>query len=229
MEGGASAFAANRYVQAIDLVGGAPVSISPLEDEISCQAIYERLEGLLLPGGGDINPRHYREEKLCKLRNPSDRRDNLELTLVRWALQDGLPILAICRGLQVLNVALRGTLYQDIASQLTQPLKHDCSCCARDYLAHEIEIEPQTYLAATFGDLRIHVNSRHHQAIKEAAPGLTVSARAPDGIIEALEGVGPAFVLGIQFHPEDLVANDERMQRLFSSFVEAANAPRTVL
>jgi len=153
----------------------------------------------------------------------------MELALARWAHQDGLPILAICRSLQVLNVALGGTLYQDIASQLPRAVEHDCQDRPRPYLAHQIEIEPQTYLAEIFGVSRMDVNSRHHQAVKEVASDLSVSAKAPDEIIEALEGPGPSFVLAVQFHPENLLRNDQRMQRLFGSFVEAASAPRAIL
>jgi len=221
---------ANRaYVEAIELAGGAPVLIPPLGDKASWRAMHERLDGLLLPGGGDINPEHYGEEELCEVRHRNDLRDDLELALARWALQDGIPILAICRGLQVLNVALGGTLYQDIASQPPQAIEHDCHGQSRDHLAHEIEIEPHTYLAEIFGASRIRVNSRHHQAVKEVAPDLSVSAKAPDDIIEALERPGPSFVLAVQFHPENLVRNDQRMQRLFGSFVKAASAPRTIL
>lgn len=221
---------ANRpYVEAIELAGGAPLLIPPLGDEASWRAMYERSDALLLPGGGDINPEHYGEKELCRVRHRNDLRDNLELTLARWAFQDGLPILAICRGLQVLNVALEGTLYQDIGSQLPRAREHDWHGQSRDHLAHEIEIEPHTYLGEIFGASRIRVNSRHHQAVKDVAPDLSVSAKAPDDMIEALEGPGPAFVVAVQFHPENLMRNDQRMQRLFGSFVEAASAPRAIL
>lgn len=221
---------ANRaYVEAIELAGGAPLLIPPLGDKASWRTMYERSDALLLPGGGDINPEHYGEKELCKVRNRNDLRDDLELALARWALQDGIPILAICRGLQVLNVALGGTLYQDIGSQLPRAREHDWRDHPRDFLAHKIEIEPQTYLAEIFEASHIDVNSRHHQAVKEVAPELSVSAKAPDEIIEALEAPGPGFVLAVQFHPENLVRNDQRMQRLFGSFVEAASAPRAML
>jgi putative glutamine amidotransferase len=133
-----------------------------------------------------------------------------------------VPLLAICRGIQVLNVALGGTLYQDLQAQAPEAERHSWSPgYPRDYIAHAVSIGPQTRLARIVGADPLPVNSFHHQAIKDVAPGLTVTARAPDQIIEAVEANGQAFVVGVQWHPEGLARDDVRAQRLFDAQVKA--------
>jgi putative glutamine amidotransferase len=211
------------YVEAVATAGGAPVLI-PLDlDEGALRAIYERLDGLLLTGGVDVHPRHYGETIHEKCGQIDEARDRVELTLTRWALAESLPILAICRGIQVLNVAAGGTLYQDIASQVPGSLKHDYwPDYPRNLLPHQVTVSSDSHLAAILGGTQVAVNSLHHQAIKDPAPDFTVVARSPDSLIEAIETNDHPFALGVQWHPEELVEDVPLMRRLFEDFVSAA-------
>jgi len=198
-----------------------------LDDDEALMDIYERLDGLLLAGGGDIAPHYFGETRLAKLRSVDLPRDRAELPLARWAVRDDLPLLAICRGIQVLNVALGGTLYQDIPAQIPQSLRHDFRPeHPRNYLGHEVQVQPATRLAGILGAERLAVNSFHHQSVKGVAVGLQVSAFAPDGVIEAIEAQDRIFVIGVQWHPEELLEDDPRMRRLFEAFI--AEARRTL-
>jgi putative glutamine amidotransferase len=221
---GSPIFAQNRtYVEAVTTAGGAPVLIPPNLDEGALRAIYERLDGLLLAGGEDIHPKHYGEAVHEKCGQSDEGRDAVELTLAGWALAEGLPILAICRGIQVLNVAAGGTLYQDIASQVPDSLKHDCwPDYPRNHLAHRVTVNGDSHLAAILGQSRVGVNSMHHQAVKDLAPRFRVVGRAPDDLIEAIEGRDHPFALGVQWHPEDLAEDAPPMRRLLEEFVSAA-------
>jgi len=209
------------YIRAVEREGGIPLLIPFLSDD-SLEEVASRLDGLLLAGGGDVSPARYGEANLYS-RGLNEERDRVELFLARWALSHGLPLLAICRGIQVLNVAAGGSLYQDIASQVPGALKHDYyPHYPRHHLAHAVVVEPGTRLAKLVGDGRLRVNSLHHQAVKEVAPGLVVSARAEDGLVEGLEHPQHPFALGVQWHPEELVDKAPVMRRLFEGFVEAA-------
>jgi putative glutamine amidotransferase len=223
---GSPVFAQNRtYVEAVATAGGAPVLIPLNLDEGALRAIYERLDGLLLAGGEDVHPKHYGEAIHEKCGQIDEARDTVELTLTRWALAEDLPILAICRGIQVLNVAAGGTLYQDIASQVPGVLKHDCwPDYPRNYLAHQVMVNDDSLMAAILGQGRVGVNSTHHQAVKDLAPRFRVVARAPDGVIEAIEGHDHVFALGVQWHPEELLEDAPPMRRLFEEFVSAARS-----
>ncbi len=217
----------NRMYQPIALgvarAGGLPVLIPTRLDETSLRAIYDRLDGVLIPGGVDVDPAHYGEAPNPHLGSVDAPRDALELPLVRWAVADDLPVFGICRGHQVLNVALGGTLVQDIPSQLETPIDHNqTDDVPRGRHAHPVEIDPTSRLAQVMGTTRAEVNSLHHQSVGQAAPGLCVTALSPDGIVEALEHPGKTFVLSVQWHPEDMATNEEAMQRLFDAFVAAA-------
>lgn len=224
-------FSANQsYVRCVEAAGGLPFLIPLVEREDTLRAIYDRLDGLLLTGGADVDPACYGEAPHPKLGEVDGPRDRVELALTRWALADGLPILAICRGIQVLNVAAGGTLYQDIASQVDGAIEHTYyPDNPRDLIAHPVTIEPDSRLAAILGSTTLGVNSLHHQAVRDVAPGFAVTARAPDGLVEAIEGVDHPFALGVQWHPEELVEKDPRMRWLFEAFVrEAALHPLEV-
>jgi putative glutamine amidotransferase len=213
------------YVEAVAITGGAPLLIPLNLDEGALRAIYERLDGLLLAGGEDLHPRYYGEAIHEKCGQIDEARDIVEMKLTRWALAEGLPILAICRGIQVLNVAEGGTLYQDIASQVLGSLKHDCwPDHPRNYLAHQVTVNGDSYLAAVLGHRQIGVNSSHHQAVKDLALRFRVVARATDGLIEAIEGHDHPFALGVQWHPEELLEDVPSMRRLFEDFVSAARS-----
>jgi len=212
-----------RYVQALEAAGAAPMLIPVLAHEPSLRALYGRLDGLLLPGGIDVAPRSYGHQPHPRLGQVDEDLDRAELALTRWALADDLPLLAICRGIQMLNVAAGGSLYQDIAAQLPQALDHRTRPDEpRDYHAHTIRIVPGSRLAAAVGQETMPVNTHHHQAVQDVAPGFVVSAVAPDGVVEGLEHPGRRFALGVQFHPEEMQHNDPRAAALFRAFVAAA-------
>ena len=214
------------YCRALQIAGGTPVLL-PLLDDKTVLDVYERLDGLLLAGGGDIAPRQFGEARSPGLRRVDLPRDRVELLLTRRAVEDDLPLLAICRGIQVLNVALGGTLYQDIGRQISQALRHDFAPeYPRNYLGHEVGINPGTRLMQILQASRLDVNSFHRQSVKHVAPDLLVTATAPDGVIEAIEMPEQRFVIGVQWHPEELIEDDLGMRRLFQAFVEAAARPR---
>lgn len=209
--------------QAIARAGGLPVFIPTGLDEVTLRALYERLDAVLLPGGPDLDPIYYGAERHPRTIEIDDRRDLLELTVTRWAVQDDLPVFGICRGMQVLNVALGGTLVQDIPSEVKSPLSHDIPPdLPRSTRIHEITIDGHSRLARILGTTRIAVNSLHHQSVEQPAPGVQVTAHAPDGVVEALESPDHHFVMSVQWHPEDLYEGDEAMMRLFTAFVQAA-------
>jgi putative glutamine amidotransferase len=213
------------YVDAILRAGGAPLLIPPVTDEATLRVLYERLDGVLLAGGGDIEPAHYGDAPHEKLGTTDRLRDSAELPMARWAVADGKPVLGICRGVQVLNVALGGTLYQDIPSQIDTGIHHNRSYEQEDWthLAHEMTIAPGSRLRELLGVERMPINSLHHQSVRAIAPGLRAVAWAPDGVIEALEGTGEGFLVGVQCHPEALQASaDPRWQAVFAAFVEGS-------
>jgi putative glutamine amidotransferase len=210
------------YVRAVADAGGAAVIVPPLADGPTLEAIYRGLDGLLLPGGGDVAPRLFGQQPHPCLGSVDEELDQVELTLTRWSLRDGLPILAICRGIQVLNVAAGGDLIQDIPAQLPGALAHQsASGLPADWIAHEVAIVLGTRLAGLVGVAPLGTNSRHHQAVDRAAEGFVVSATASDGVVEGIEQTGSRFAVGVQFHPEDLYQSQPRAAALFAGFVEA--------
>ena len=214
---------AQTYVRAVELGGGAPVVIPPHLEERELHAIFERLDGLILSGGGDILPASFGEEDSGLLWFVDERRDRAELALARWALAEELPLLAICRGIQVLNVAAGGTLIQDIPTQVPNALTHS-TVAGRPVavVAHTVDVADGSRLAALFGAGELGVNSAHHQAVKAMGAGLVVTARAPDGVIEGLEQPDHPFCVGVQWHPEAMVERYPAMRHLFEALVEAA-------
>lgn len=210
-------------IQAIEEAGGLPVMIPVSVDSDTLRAIYTRMDGVLLPGGGDVDPAIYNAAKHPKTGQADDARDFAELSVARWAVDDDLPLLGICRGHQVLNVALGGTLIQDIPAQVETEINHDTpNDVPRGNPAHVVNIDPSSRLAAILGTTAPLVNSLHHQSVESAAPGACITAYSPDGVVEALELPDKHFILSVQWHPEDMYLEDEAMQRLFRAFVEAA-------
>jgi putative glutamine amidotransferase len=209
------------YVQAILASGGLPVLLPAVKGDESRAAYAEHLHGLLIPGSpADVDPACYGEEPHPRLGPVNPQRTDFEIQLVRFALARELPVLGICGGSQVLNVALGGSLYQDIPSQVAKAYKHAGS----PEQAHTVALVPCTRLAAILGTQQMRVNSLHHQAVKVPGQGMVVSASARDGVIEAVEISDRPFVIGVQWHPERLLVEDESAQRLFSAFVQAAAA-----
>ncbi len=216
-----------QYVRVLVAAGAVPWIIPLLQgDRDTLRAIYDRLDGIFLPGGVDLHPRAYQEEPtpLCGRTDPD--RDDTELTLTRWAMEDHKPVLAVCRGVQVLNVAAGGTVHQDLAAQVPGSIKHDYfpgqGPYTRDLLVHDVRIAPDTRLGRLLRTATIRVNSMHHQGIKRLADGLRPNAFAPDGLIEGVESPNGHFLLGVQWHPEALAERDPSMRTLFAAFVEEA-------
>lgn len=211
------------YVAAAAEAGLLPVLLPPLPPDRAPQVL-QRLDGLILSGGEDVDPALYGAEPHPGLRTTNRTRDEWEIALVRTAQRTGLPLLAICRGVQVLNVALGGTLVQDIPSEIPDALEHDRH---RDYRAHPIAIEPGSRLAEIVG-CAMEVNTSHHQSTASLGEGLRVVARAPDGIVEALEWTGDWWAVGVQWHPETLQHTAESWDRdIFRAFAAAATDHRT--
>lgn len=210
------------YIDALLGAGGLPVLIPLSLTDADLRALVERLDGLLIPGGGDVDPAYYGQAPHPQLGEVDPDRDRVELAAVRLALASGQPLLGVCRGAQVMNIAQGGTLVQDLPSQHARALRHahPVKDFPREHLAHPVQIEEESLLARSLGKPIVQVNSRHHQAIQAVAPGLAVVARAPDGVIEGIEQPGHPFALGVQWHPENLQALPE-MKALFVRFVEA--------
>ncbi|HEU5368408.1 MAG TPA: gamma-glutamyl-gamma-aminobutyrate hydrolase family protein [Ktedonobacterales bacterium] len=216
------------YSKAVEMAGGTPVLIPHFDDLAALEPLCSRLDGLLLPGGIDIHPRQYGEEPHPLLGTVDLDEDRLDLALANYFLEMDLPILGICRGLQLLNIAARGTLYQDIHDQRPQSLKHAHTGKPRTYRAHVINITPGTRLADLLGAEPLMVNSFHHQGVKSLGRNALVSATAPDGLIEGMEFPNHRFVVAVQCHPEEhTVAGDERALRLFQGFIQAATRSTT--
>jgi putative glutamine amidotransferase len=210
------------YVEAIVAAGGAPLLIPAGIPSQGWRLLCDRLDGILLSGGGDIDPAHYGGDGRTDLALEIDpARDEIELGLARSAAAGGKPFLGICRGAQLVNVALGGSLYLDIAADLPQAGKHDFSSqTERSLLAHQVQIDPGARLAGIVGETKLQVNSLHHQAAREVAPTLKAVAHAPDGVVEGLELPGHPFGLAVQWHPE-CIPDQPASRRLFQAFVEA--------
>lgn len=216
-----------RYYTAITLVGAVPVLVPLLDDDVdTLREIYDRLDGVLIPGGVDLDPRHYGEPPHPLLGRIDPARDRTELQLTKWCIADRKPMLGLCRGVQILNVAMGGTLWQDLGEQLPTPIKHDCFPTygyERDHLAHEVSFTTGSRLRWAMEVEHAPVNSMHHQAIRVLGDGLRIAATAPDGVVEAVELDDDAFVVGVQWHPEVFELTDPHTRHVFREFVLAAS------
>ena len=223
----ANRFSNNQsYIRAVEAAGAVPIIIPHLEAPEALRRIYDMLDGILLSGGVDIHSKFYGQAPHPAL-DPSDvGMDRTETTLLPWALDDDLPVFGICRGEQVLNVVMGGTLIQDIYTQYATVIDHRESFKRRirDYLAHDIVIEESSRLRELIGEDRVWVNTSHHQSIDRVAPGLVATAWASDGIVEAVESRDHRFVMAVQCHPEELWRKHAWAHRLFGAFVEAASS-----
>jgi putative glutamine amidotransferase len=216
------AYVNSAYVAAVQHAGAVPLLLPPQLDDAARGALLERLDGVLLTGGGDIDPARFDEPAHPTVSDVSLARDALEIALVEHAIDRDLPILAVCRGLQVLNVALGGSLYQDVGTDPGTQLAHS-QTAPRHVPTHGVKITPGSRLAGVLGVDALGVNSLHHQAIKSLGRGLRVVAAAEDGIVEGAELDDPArFALGVQWHPEEMVAESEPARRLFRALVDAS-------
>jgi putative glutamine amidotransferase len=220
----------SAYLRAVEGAGGVPVMIAPGFDDGTIRELMANSSGLVLTGGGDVDPALYGEAPNgTQMDSVSPERDTMEVAALRIALERGLPVLAVCRGMQVLNVGLGGSLYQDLPSQWASDIIHTQTAGgehARDEATHRVRVEAGTCLASILGGTDVRVNSMHHQALRALGRGVTAAAWAPDGVIEGVEMPGEHWVLGVQWHPEELIAGHEHARRLFAGFV-AACGPRS--
>ncbi|HLY26216.1 MAG TPA: gamma-glutamyl-gamma-aminobutyrate hydrolase family protein [Aggregatilineales bacterium] len=216
-------FAMSRpYIAALEASGALPVILPLALGLDTLRGLFDRVDGLFMAGGGDLNPACYLQDAHTKTEGIDELRDETELLLTRWALESDKPLLGVCRGVQTLNVAAGGTLVQDLSEQWPDSIRHQYFPeKPRSYVAHEISTVPGTRLSQILGG-KAHVNSFHHQAVATVGGGFTVAAYAPDGVIEAIEAPGERFIVGVQWHPESLIETDEAMNALFAAFVRAA-------
>jgi len=209
---------ARSYLEPVEEAGGLAMVLPNCDDAERAGAYLERLDGLVLTGGDDPHPHLFGEEPHPRIDIVDERRDRFEIALVRGARAHGVPVLGLCRGLQIMNIALSGDIYQDISSQTESEVGHGQQRLD-DGPWHKVEIEPDSLLARVLGGGARAVNSFHHQACRRVGEGLQICARSPgDGLIEALEDPAHPFFLGIQWHPE----LDDDAGVLFAAFVNAA-------
>jgi len=212
------------YVDGVTGAGGVPVVLPPVGDERSAEAVIQSLDGLLLSGGSDLDPGYYGEEPVPELGITIPERDAFEMALVGLALRRGMPVFGICRGMQVLNVALGGTLYQDLPSQWGRDLLKHRQDTPKWQPTHEVKVREGSYIAEVMGRELVKVNSYHHQGIKTLAEGLVATGRSSDGVIEAVEAedVSERWLLGVQWHAEAMRGAGPQQESLFEAHVSAA-------
>jgi putative glutamine amidotransferase len=214
------------YLESVKRVGGEPTELDYRRDEP--QEVVTRIDGLMLTGGGDVDPSLYGETPHDTFQASESGRDAYEIALIHAAMDAGMPIFAICRGMQVLNVALGGTLVQDIPSMVAGALPHAVPE-PRYHIAHEVWVGAgsrlEKLMIETLEAGTCQVNSRHHQAVKAVAPNWEVAGTAPDGVVEAIEQPGDVFRMAVQWHPENFWRTGE-FRPLFEAFIDAARKSR---
>jgi putative glutamine amidotransferase len=219
--GQATILLTQAYAQAIMQAGGVPVLIPSLIANDGWDSLYPRLDGILFTGGGDISLDFFKGDPHPRISDVDPQRDTVELNLLHASVADGKPFLGICRGCQLVNVGLGGTLYTHIPDQLPNALDHSYPGDMRTVLVHEVRIEEGTHIADVLGEPIVNVNSHHHQGLKDIAPSLRVVGHSPDGLVEAVELPDHPFGLAVQWHPEWLT-DQQSTRNLFRRFVEAA-------
>jgi putative glutamine amidotransferase len=214
----------SHYARSIMDAGGLPFDIPQYENDASAEDYAAALDGLVFTGGKDSDPFYYGQEPLPELRTFDAGRDAWEFALFSAAMKRGIPVMGICRGHQLINIAMGGTLYQDLRAQKPGAAAHNPEGFPVDRLFHSISISEDSLLHRVFGKSTIRVNSFHHQAVADLAPGLAVSALSPDGVIEGFESIDKGkFLVGVQFHPECLTLRFPEFSKLFRAFVDACS------
>lgn len=210
------------YYDAIVEAGGLPVLLPNMHEEKALELL-NSLDGLLLSGGNDVEPGFFGEAPIPKLGFINPFRDSLEISLCRQAMKQDMPVLGICRGIQLMNIAMGGTIYQDLESQWTSGKLYKHSQQAPDwYGSHEVELEKDSKLIQLLGVEKLRTNSFHHQAIKKLAPCFKATAWCGDGVVEGIESPSHTFAVGVQWHPEKMWQRDEKMLGLFKGLVSAS-------
>lgn len=211
----------HTYIRAVAQAGGVPILIPAILPDEDLAELYTRLQGIVFSGGGDISLKYFAGEQHPSIHEVDEARDVAELFLLRQSVQREKPFLAICRGMQVMNVALGGTLHTHIPDHIPHSLKHNNE--EFQYIAHPVNLIEDSKMAEIFGETLLQVNSLHHQAIKDLASDLRIVGHAPDGVVEAVEIPDHPYAIGVQWHPEWLT-DQPVMRRLFKSFVDAAES-----
>lgn len=216
---------AETYLKAITAAGGIPLLMHQTDDDDVLEWHYRQCNGLLLAGGGDVEAHHFGEDPHPNIGTLEPLRDAVELSLIRRAAADSLPTLGICRGAQVLNIALGGDIWQDVPSQYPSEVDHYASerlPVGEKHYGHPLLLTEGSWLAAQLGTTSLPVNTYHHQAIRQVAPGFVATAHAPDGIVEAIERTDGGLMVGIQCHPEQMQQPGEgNWPQVFAAFVAA--------
>jgi len=210
-------------VHAVEQAGGVPILIPVLNDISELDTLLPRLDGLLLPGGLDVHPSLYGEEPHPLLTALDQQVDEMEFALARWALKEDIPTLGICRGMQLLNVALGGSLYQDLTEQYTSNIRHMNLELPRSQIVHRVYVEPGSRMEQILGTRVFWTNSLHHQAVKVPGKGVRISGRTEDGVAELLEAPDYRFVMAMQCHPEEIYMQEPACARFFAAFVKACD------
>ncbi len=216
------------YIKAVSQAGGIPFLIPLNLDTPALRRLYELADGLLLPGGGDIHPALYHQSHTPTESDVQPDRDEMEVTLSRWATADEKPLLAICRGIQVLAVSAGGTLIQDLPTELPDATLHNYVYIKEGShditeLIHDVALDPESHLSRVLETTQLRVNSMHHQAVKSVPSPLQIVGHSSDGVVEAVELPNHPFYIGIQWHPEVLVDDHESARKVLGAFVQACN------
>lgn len=219
--GTARAGVSSDYIQAVCAIGGIPILLPVVTDMQSITIMLNYIDGLILSGGGDVDPGLYLEEPHPGLGKVSPERDNFEIAATKYCIENNKPVLGICRGIQIINVAFGGSLYQDIFQQKTEYCLQHNQTSPKYVATHTVNIEKGSKLHQLLQKCSIRTNSFHHQAIKHIAPGFIVNSFTQDGIIEGLEKQGPEYVIGVQWHPEMMVLNHPDMLTIFDGLIQA--------
>ena len=225
-QGGPSTVEGRAYAAAVEGAGGEVVWLEPQTVAgREVDALLREVDAIVLSGGVDVEPRHFGEQTIPEAEVEIDpARDAAELPLVRAALEQDVPVLGICRGIQMLNVAAGGTVHQDLGLSAPETDEHQQRKVGKttEDVAHQVRIERHSRLGETLGAERLEVNSFHHQAVRTPAPGFVVTARSPDGVIEAVEDPARTFAVGVQWHPERMVGGHPAQRKLFAALIDAA-------
>lgn len=210
------------YINAVMLSGGVPLVMPNIEGEENIDAYVRLADGILFSGGEDVHPKYFNERINADNLKICDRRDSFEMKLVENVLPLGIPLLGICRGMQLLNIAAGGNIYQDIGAQYQTVMKHSNPDSGKADIIHKVRVVEDTTLCDLYGGGMKGVNSFHHQAVKDLAPVFKASAYSEDGLVEAYEMEGDRFLIGVQWHPEMLFEKHPEELRIFESFIESA-------
>jgi putative glutamine amidotransferase len=216
-------YVSRTYIEAVLKAGGIPVVMPLIRDDSLIVELLKSIDGIIFPGGGDFDPAYYKEKPIAQMGSINAPRDTFEIRLLHLASENNIPVLGICRGLQLINITFGGSLYQDLPAQYYDKSVAHRQKSSSNEPSHSVIVEDSTVFSKIVGDKILMVNSSHHQAVKRLADGFTISGRSADGIVEAMEKIDSAnWILGVQFHPEQLVNKDKTLLKIFQEFIEKA-------